>query len=134
MRRTTKYTSITSFHKPTSTSRLHKKKSALKKKRRPKPPDHPRRPLSAYNIFFQEQRSLIIGAPAVAAITSEDAPDTFNPNGDARTSFERKKRAHRRTHGKISFSDLAKRIGQMWNSLDANDRRRYEIGAGEYSF
>jgi hypothetical protein len=73
---------------------------------------------------------LIIGAPG--ATISEDGQNALNPNGDeVRPSFERKKRAHRRTHGKISFSDLAKRIGQMWNSLDANDRRRFEVGAGK---
>ena len=59
-----------------------------------------------------------------------DGHDALIQNGDGRPSFKRKKRAHRRTHGKISFSDLAKRIGHMWNSLDANNRLRYEAGAG----
>jgi len=108
-----------------------------KKRRRPKPADMPRRPLSAYNIFFQEQRALIIGHPVKATVlstahdTATDDPQGTTGQFEGGASFVRKKRAHRKTHGKISFADLAKRIGQKWTELPAKNRAIYEAGAGK---
>ena len=93
---------------------------AKKRKRKPKPADMPRRPLSAYNLFFKEQRALIIGAPNVDSPRSSSSP-----------SFERKKRAHRKTHGKISFSNLAKEIGKNWNALPEEGRSPFVAGASK---
>jgi hypothetical protein len=95
-----------------------------KRKRKPKPADMPRRPLSAYNIFFQEQRALIIGTKP-PCLESRPKMTTTSPN------FERKKRAHRRTHGKISFSDLAKAIGKKWNELSEEGRSKYVESAAK---
>jgi hypothetical protein len=94
-----------------------------KRKRKPKPPDMPRRPLSAYNIFFQEQRALIIGTNPPCLERRQTNATTSN--------FERKKRAHRRTHGKISFSDLAKAIGKKWNELSEDGRSKYVESASK---
>lgn len=95
-----------------------------KRKRKPKPPDMPRRPLSAYNIFFQEQRALIIGTKP-PALDHKPKVTATSP------TFERKKRAHRRTHGKISFSDLAKAIGKKWNELSKDGRAKYVESAAK---
>jgi Chromatin-associated proteins containing the HMG domain len=95
-----------------------------KRKRKPKPADMPRRPLSAYNIFFQEQRALIIGTKP-PSLENRPKVTTASPN------FERKKRAHRRTHGKISFSDLAKAIGKKWNELSEDGRSKYVESAAK---
>ena len=35
------------------------------------------------------------------------------------------KREHRRTHGKISFAELARQIGQKWRSLDDAARKPF---------
>lgn len=103
-------------------------KKAPKRKRKPKPADMPRRPLSAYNIFFKEQRALIIGAspPNLDHLPEMMTFDTGSPS-----NFERKKRAHRKTHGKISFSNLAKEIGKKWNALPKEGRIKYVAGAAK---
>ena len=39
---------------------------------------------------------------------------------------ERKKRSHKKEHGKISFGNLAKNIGQNWKALDPDQRAVFE--------
>ena len=88
------------------------------------------RPLSAYNIFFKVQRYLIItGKPNELDIkTIHEIASTPNYRG---------KRIHRKSHGKIGFSELAKEISQRWKTCDKNvkvhfkelarkDRARYD--------
>lgn len=110
---------------------IKQKKKGIKRKRKPKPKDMPRRPLSAYNIFFREQRALIIGTKP------PDLKDLGSPKNEAlpmdgsTPNFERKKRAHRKTHGKISFSNLAKEIGRSWNELPHDQRTRFVAGAAK---
>lgn len=72
----------------------------------------PRKPLSAYNFFFQEERANLLGHETIA-----------NEHADPK---ERKKRCHRRTHGKIGFTQLAKHVGQKWKSLDAESKKIYQ--------
>jgi HMG-box domain len=75
-----------------------------RKHRKLKSKDTPKRPLSAYNLFFKDER---------AKILSEI------PEGDKAVHFLKKSRARRRIpHGKIGFESLAKEIGQRWHSLD----------------
>jgi gas vesicle protein len=77
-----------------------------------KPDGKPKRPLSAYNLFFRDQRTLLLGADK----PSQEMEDF-------------KKRAHCKTHGKISFSDMAKLIGIRWKSLDEYTRKIYAARA-----
>ena len=71
----------------------------------------PRKPLSAYNFFFQDERAKILGSETI----EEEHEDPR----------ERKKRRHRKTHGKIGFTQLAKHVGQKWKKLDAETRALY---------
>jgi hypothetical protein len=73
----------------------------------------PRKPLSAYNFFFQDERAKLLGSQAI----SEEHEDPR----------ERKKRRHRKTHGKIGFTQLAKHVGQLWKNLDAGTRKSYAV-------
>jgi len=68
--------------------------------------DRPKRPLSAYNLFFRDQRELML------------------------MSLPRSK-SNGRGPGKISFQDLAKTIGAKWKDVDPQERARYEAIASQ---
>jgi hypothetical protein len=63
----------------------------------------PKRPLSSYNLFFQNERKEILKA------TPER--DGVKP---------------RRSHGKIGFADLARNIAANWKSIDPDSRARFD--------
>lgn len=109
--------------------------SSKKRKKAKKPSDMPRRALSAYNIFFSEQRELIL--KDIAAKEKGEAPqegttkkqeDTAElPSVMNRTFFPtRAKRAHRKVHGKIGLVDLARQVSQRWKALSPEKRRHYQ--------
>lgn len=63
----------------------------------------PKRPLSAYNWFFQTERQRIL----------DETPT-------------RKEGKPRRSHGKIGFADLARMIAAKWKSLSKEERQSYD--------
>jgi HMG-box domain len=65
--------------------------------------EKPKRPLSAYNFFFQNERQAIL----------QDIP----------TRTEGKPR---RSHGKIGFADLARSIAAKWRNLSDQDRAVFD--------
>lgn len=87
--------------------------NGAKKRSWKKPADKPKRPLSAYNLFFKAERARLISGG-----TSSTSNDDSNA-GDA-------KRKHRKTHGKIGFAALAQNIAGKWKTLSAKDRRPFE--------
>ena len=89
----------------------------------PTPPaEAPLRALSAYNFYFRYQRERIL-----------NGDDLNNENEDSDTHWNKEhqeallkehwgrdrtvKRRHRKSHGKISFADLSKKISQSWKAL-----------------
>lgn len=68
--------------------------------------ERPRRPLSAYNLFFQHERKVLLESLPV-----------------------RKQGKPLRSHGKIGFRDMAKLIGQKWRTLDPKDKAPFEAMA-----
>jgi len=87
-----------------------------KQRREKKALDMPRRALSAYNIFFSEQRDMILkeidgdlgnkssdtepkNSKGESATTIEEVPDVLNRN----LFPARRKRAHRKVHGKLAW-------------------------------
>lgn len=84
-----------------------KKKTGRKKK----PKGSPRRPLSAYNIFFKEERIRILASL---------------PKQDATVKKGARVRKNRNPHHKISFATLGKTIGSRWKQIDKASRAHYE--------
>ena len=121
-----------------------------KKSRPKKPKNKPKRPLSAYNIFFKDERAKILsGIPDKKGEDAEDdedkkkdddkvkkeADDTSKDDDkdkkdedDTKTSGKKRKRA---PHGKIGFEKLAKMIGQRWKELPQENINEYKKLAEE---
>ena len=103
----------------TTSSNPKPEKDAKKKRtRKKKPKDSPRRPLSAYNFFFKDERKRILQAiPVKQSETSEE--DKIRDS----ITWPGKKKA---PHGKIGFESLAKTIGARWKALDKKAMKFYK--------
>lgn len=111
--------------KPRETNEKHKhveKKETQKKKKRKKNRGAPKRPLSAYNIFFKQERQRML----------QSLPRMDNdPTSNSPSKSSRRRKGRDRPHGKISFENLAKTIGSRWRELGSTERKKFEILAAK---
>lgn len=88
-------------------------KTATKKRKRL--PGHPKRPLSAYNIFFQQERARLKGE--VVNPIAQNTPDAI------------KRQRLKNPTRIIGFKDLAVTIGTRWRELPKEFKEQYEAMA-----
>ena len=82
-----------------------------------KPSDMPKRPMSSYNIFYRMERERLVEGGRPRLYTTEDV-NQFLVQQKVKDATPKPKRKHRRTHGKISFTDLARVIASNWKSMN----------------
>jgi len=112
-----------------------------KKARPKKPKNKPKRPLSAYNIFFKDERAKILsGIPDKKRDDDDDEDDDDDSkskddeNGNEKGEDGKKvtgKKRKRVPHGKIGFESLAKIVGQRWKELPPDELDSYKKLAEE---
>lgn len=81
-----------------------------------KPQGMPKRPMSSYNLFFQLERERLVNEEEERVFTPEDIDRIAKIQKEKDLSCY--KRKHRKSHGKISFSKLARVIADKWKSMD----------------
>ena len=114
-----------------------------KKSRPKKPKNKPKRPLSAYNIFFKDERANILsGIPDKSEEDEDDEDDEEKKvkdedggDGEEGEDGEKKKSSGKKRkrvpHGKIGFESLAKIVGQRWKELPPDELEKYKKLAEE---
>ena len=85
--------------KKNGNARAHRKSAKKKEK-----DAGPRRALSAYNLFFQQERAVLLETLPV-----------------------RESGKPRRSHGKIGFADMARVIGARWKAIKPERKAHFEI-------
>lgn len=88
-----------------------------------KPRGMPKRPMSSYNLFFQLERERLVNDEEERVFTPEDIDRIAKIQKLKDMSCQ--KRKHRKSHGKISFSKLARVIADKWKALDNSSKAAF---------
>ena len=121
------------------TGMTEEKKKTVRKKHK----DKPKRPLSAYNLFFKDERANILKAiPSKGKEAEQEVEDDKKEEGGERKDDgggddddddDKKKgrKGKKIPHGKIGFESLAKAIGERWQKLEPERLEHYKKLAAE---
>lgn len=102
--------------------------AALKRPTRKKPKDKPKRPLSAYNFFFKEEREKIL--KIVLGDNEKNTELNSDPESEDYISDDMMERL-KKDGGKVSFEEMGKLIGQRWKNIDPDRLSKYSEMAAE---
>jgi len=114
------------------------KPSSNKRKRKEK--DAPRRPLSAYNLFFKDRRADILKTGLQE--TKHKAHDTEKPSAKIiisskgvvaklSASTPRVRKGRNPPHHIISFKEMAQKVSEQWKNVSEEEKQQYQIQAKE---
>mmetsp|Transcript_9296 Transcript_9296/g.13611 ORF Transcript_9296/g.13611 Transcript_9296/m.13611 type:complete len:367 (-) Transcript_9296:237-1337(-) len=101
---------------------------SIKRPTRKKPKDKPKRPLSAYNFFFKEEREKILKViladdPKSTDVNDPEDPDFLNDELIGKL---------KKDDGKVSFEEMGKLIGKRWKSIEPGRHSKYsELAADD---
>lgn len=108
------------------TPKKDKVATAVKRPTKKKPKDKPKRPLSAYNFFFKEEREKII-----KVVLAED-PSKVQTDPEAHDFLDEAAIGRlKKEGGKVSFEEMGKIIGQRWKNIDPDRLSTYSEMASE---
>lgn len=96
--------------RPIAAKRISKKKSK----------DKPKRPLSAYNYFFREEREKILRVLR----SNNESTDQPDPDADDYLSDDQIGRL-KKEGDKVSFEEMGKLIGVRWKNIDPDRLSRF---------
>ena len=92
--------------------------------------EKPKRPLSAYNIFFRQERQRLLGGNDDDAqegkseeLKGGDGDDDKKPAAAVEVHGS-KKRKRGKPHHKVTFEQMAKIIGQRWKELESDESKK----------
>ncbi|GAX16232.1 hypothetical protein FisN_3Hh286 [Fistulifera solaris] len=106
-------------------SNKHTEKKEKTKKKFKKEEGRPKRPLSAYNVFFQYARVKLLNGEDCTEVRQEELEAMWLTTKPSSVG----KRSHRKSHGKISFREMATMVASKWNSLDEKTRSVLKLRA-----
>eukprot|EP00978_Attheya_sp_CCMP212_P035689 scaffold156847_cov66-Attheya_sp.AAC.3 len=119
--------------KETKNQSARKKKRTAASVKKSIPADLPRRPLTAYNIFFSAERKRILGEDPESNEFDLKQDEELTPEKEGELlellltkASQKKRRKHRKMHGKISFKELATLVGKRWRALPPDRLKRYK--------
>lgn len=113
----------------TNTEEKKKKKAdSTRKPTKKKPKDKPKRPRSAYNYFFQQERQKILAYLA----RDKTVPATENSEEVVEVVDEDQEKRLIKETGKVSFEEMGKIIGSRWKNLPAEKLSKFtELALGD---